>query len=73
MRRKSRAAREVQRLRDENAKLRELARDLYRVCWACDSSKCPYGSECDNDPDEFKPNCRFKDVMRELGVEVNDG
>ena len=59
----------------ENAKLRELCRDMCRVMIMCDDSKCPYGSECiDNIVNQGKAmhDCKLKRLMRELGIEVPD-
>ena len=58
-------------LREENAKLRELVRELWTYAeqeLVCDDN-CPYGAACD----WMEPTvvCVFKRRMRELGVEVD--
>lgn len=57
--------------REKNAKLRELAGELWFYAeqeLVCDEN-CPYGDTCD----WMEPTvvCVFKRRMRELGVEVN--
>ena len=58
--------------REKNAKLRELARELWAYAeqeLVCDEN-CPYGASCD----WMEPTvvCVFKRRMRELGVEVDE-
>ena len=70
MRRKSRAAREAQRLLVENAKLRELVADM----WV----DIPKSEECKFDMSmghcvgyvNCKGECQYWYRMRELGIEV---
>ena len=59
---------------DEIEKLRELVRDMHRVIYVCNDSKCPYGSECiDNRISNLgNQDCKFKRLMRELGIEVDE-
>ncbi len=58
-------------LQAENAKLRELVRDMARAWWACDNERCPHGSSCDAAVSEGKLNdCEMERRMAELGVEV---
>jgi len=54
----------------ENAKLRELVRDVYTLHWnGLDCTECPWFDECDT-----TGGCPwlsiFADHMRELGIEV---
>ena len=54
-----------------NAKLRELARDLYNRCLdkdpCCGECRC----QCDHDAWNFgAPNCIYARRMKELGIEV---
>ena len=57
-------------IKAENAKLRELARDMYRSMWACDHEKCPHGGYCDKRI-EFMPMCILGLRARELRIEVD--
>ena len=62
---------EYKRMQAENAKLRELAGELWFYAeqeLVCDDN-CPYGAACD----WMEPTvvCVFKRRMRELGVEVD--
>ena len=57
----------LDRISSENAKLRELARELWTYAeqeLVCDET-CPYGAVCD------WRDCVFTRRMRELGVEVD--
>lgn len=57
---------ELDNLKEVNAKLRELCRDLWAISenhLLCDEN-CPYGEKCD------WWNCVYEQRMRELGVEV---
>lgn len=59
---------ESERLKAENAKLRELVRELWFYAeqeLVCDST-CQYGAVCD------WRDCVFRRSMRELGVEVDE-
>ncbi len=58
-------------LQAENAKLRELVRDLYHFAIIADicPSKCPIESRCDNS-EYCLCNELFDERMRELGIEV---
>ena len=61
------------RLRAENAKLRELVRDMARAWWACDNERCPHGSSCDAAVAEGKLTaCEMERRMAELGCEVDE-
>ena len=61
------ARREYMRLSDENAKLRELVRDMMRAWWACDNEVCPRHDErC-----EKGKYCAFDECAQELGIEVD--
>jgi len=52
----------------ENAKLRELVRDMMQAWWACDNEKCPRHDErC-----EKGRYCAFDECVRDLGVEVDE-
>ena len=53
----------------ENAKLRELVRDLWEACPA-DGYYCIY--HCKHYDKESKSHCKLEDRMRELGVEVEE-
>lgn len=60
----------VSGLERENAKLRELVRDVYTLHWnGLDCTECPWFDECDT-----TGGCPwlgiFADKLRELGVEV---
>lgn len=56
--------REMERLEAENAKLRELVRDMWED--VCNAPCCAYCDHSDYDGDK----CELRDRMRELGVEV---
>jgi regulator of replication initiation timing len=57
----------------ENAKLRELVRDMARAWWACDNERCPHGSSCDAAVSEGKlTDCEMERRMAELGCEVGE-
>lgn len=64
----SKQRRRTFKLEEENAKLRELVRDM----WTCvsegewDCSDCPRYARCDDGVSEFR------DRARELGIEVNE-
>lgn len=67
---KLRAARDV--WAENDAKLRELVRDVYAVHWSgLDCTECPWFDECDT-----TGGCHwlsiFIDHMRELGIEVDE-
>jgi len=61
---------DLQRANAENAKLRELVRDLWEAC-PVDGYYCIY--HCEHYDKESESHCKLEDRMRELGVEVNDG
>ena len=78
------AEREVKRLQDENAKLRELVRDAWgdghpdRSCEGCDIR-----DECHDDVERMRKDgmlrfsrclfeLRIEERMRELGIEVDE-
>ena len=52
--------------RAENAKLRELVRDLWEACPA-DGYYCIY--HCEHYDKESESHCKLEDRMRELGVD----
>lgn len=56
------------RAESENAKLRELVRDLWKACPA-DGYYCIY--HCEHYDKESESHCKLEDRMRELGVEVD--
>ena len=59
-------------LRAENAKLRELVRDMARAWWACDDERCPHGLSCNAAVSEGKlADCEMERRMTELGIEVD--
>ena len=61
----------IDQLEAENAKLRELVRDMARAWWACDNERCPHGSSCDAAVSEGKLTyCEMERRMAELGIEV---
>lgn len=67
------AEREVDQLQAENAKLRELCKDIYDEtvsgCYGCLSLEhVKHPSKCDNGICEYK---RIVDRIRELGIEVD--
>ena len=50
----------------ENAKLRELVRDMMVAWWACDNERCPrHDKRC-----EEGKFCAFDECARDLGIEV---
>ena len=52
----------------ENAKLRELVRDMMVAWWACDNEKCPrHDKRC-----EEGKFCAFDECARDLGIEVGE-
>lgn len=62
----------VDELQAENAKLRELVRDIYKLCWnGLDCTECPksFYDRCDK-----SDGCSWLGIlhvrMRELGIEV---
>ena len=55
-----------ERLQAENAKLRELVRDMWE-----DACNAPCCACCDNS-DYDGNGCQLKDRMRELGIEVDE-
>lgn len=68
-----------ERLADENAKLRELVRDMNKWLWnGADCTECPFAAKCDLnaafESDLHAHIClgwsEIHDRMRELGVEV---
>ena len=68
---------EASRLKAENAKLRELTRDMYGVMWACAEQRCTHRDEgCfrvrGNHSDDIcaSGRCWYEDRMSELGIEV---
>ena len=62
-----------QNAESENAKLRELVRDMARAWWACDNERCPHGSSCDAAVSEGKlADCEMERRMAELGIEVGE-
>lgn len=61
----------IEELESQNAKLRELVRDVYTLHWnGLDCTECPWFDECDT-----TGGCPwlsiFADHMRELGIEVD--
>lgn len=67
--------RDRDRARAENAKLRELVRDMWGVMWACAEQRCTHRHEgCfrvhGNHGDICaSESCWYEDRMRELGIE----
>jgi len=61
----------------ENAKLRELVRDMWCVMWACAEQRCArrtnrcYRVRGNSDDVRGDGECWFEDRMRELGIEVD--
>lgn len=69
-------------LEAENARLRELVRDMNKWLWnGADCTECPFTAECDLnaafESDMHANICvgwsEIHDRMRELGMEVTDG
>ena len=62
--------------RAENAKLRELVRDMERWCTSgADCTECPFIDECDDAYGEYRACAGWPVIhrrMRELGIEVGD-
>ena len=56
-------------LRAENAKLRELVRDMWKACPA-DGYYCIH--HCEHYDKGSESHCKLEDRMRELGVEVGE-
>jgi len=68
---------ENRRVEAENAKLRELVQDIYKVMWACAEQRCTHrhdgcfrvhgnhGDIC------VSERCWYEDRMSELGIEVD--
>ena len=74
------AEREVDRLQTENAKLRELVRDMNKWLWnGADCTECPFTAECNLnvafESDRHANICigwrEIHNRMRELGIEVD--
>ena len=68
----------VTRLQDENAKLRELVRDIYKILSALDidyCGACPQDNALHPCPRYtiFGGDCKYVTAMHELGVDVDDG
>ncbi len=57
---------DLQRTNADNAKLRELVRDLWEACPA-DGYYCIY--HCKHYDKESESHCKLEDRMRELGVD----
>ena len=52
----------------ENAKLRELCKDMMVAWWACDKERCPrHDKRC-----EEGKFCAFDECARDLGIEVDE-
>lgn len=76
-----RADAEVERMSAENAKLRELVKDLNKWLWnGADCTECPFTAKCDLNA-AFESDLRsnicigwseIHDRMHELGIEVSD-
>lgn len=63
------AEREVKRLRAENAKLRELVRDIWMALWTCNQHTCKHGNDgCYTEDGNSGGRCTLHDRMYELGV-----
>ena len=61
--------REMERLQAENAKLRELVRDMHKALFSLNldhCQACPREDTC-----VFIHECAFERDMRELGIEVD--
>ena len=72
------AIEQVRKLQAENAKLRELVRDLHKALFTLDIDHCQACSRDNiNGPcTKFAPwgndECSIEEVMRELGIEVKE-
>ena len=69
---------ENDQLKDENAKLRELVRDIYKILSALDidyCGACPQDNALHPCPRYtlFGGDCQYVTAMHELGVDVDDG
>ena len=55
-------------LSEENAKLREMCKDMMVAWWACDKERCPrHDKRC-----EEGKFCAFDECARDLGIEVDE-
>ena len=58
-------------LKAENAKLRELVRDIWAVLWTCNQYACKHGKDgCYTEDGDNGGKCALCDRMRELGVDA---
>ena len=68
---------EAYNLKKENAKLRELAKEMWSVMWACAEERCThrengcYRVSGNCTAPKGHGECWFKQRMRELGAEVD--
>ena len=61
--------RQADRFAAENAKLRELVRDLYMALWTCNQHTCKHGNDgCYTEDGNSGGRCTLHDRMYELGV-----
>ena len=69
---------ENDKLKLENAKLRELVRDLYKVLFTLDIDHCQacprdnINGPCTKFMVRGNDECSIEEVMRELGIEVDE-
>lgn len=73
MHRNAKEIHDIQALRLENAKLRKLARGMYGMLATFDVILGNHDACETPRPLIFGEDKSFKDVMRELGIEVDDG
>ena len=64
---------ESERLKAENAKLRELVRDMWRDIPKSESCGWDASANCCSGSDECKGECAYWYRMHELGIEADDG